>query len=80
MMPVSLTKEKFEEYMAMLKQGKIDIAELKAGLIAVHGSIPIEGAMTPLEFLNFIGVPLDQVDMSDELRRELEEELRKSKQ
>ncbi|GAG05225.1 unnamed protein product, partial [marine sediment metagenome] len=66
----TLTKEKLEEYMAMLKRGEIHVDELSAGLIAVHGTTRIEGEMTPMEFLDYLGVPLDQVEMSDELRME----------
>lgn len=69
-----LTKEKLEEYMAMLKRGELDLDELKSGLIAVHGATSIEGAMTPVEFLEYIGVSLDEVEMTDELRTEFMEE------
>ena len=56
--------------MGMLKRGEVDLDELTAGLIAVHGATRVEGAMTPVEFVNYmksIGLPLE---MSDELRRE----------
>lgn len=69
-MQSKLTKEKLEEYMIMLKQGEINVDELSAGLIAVHGTTRVEGEMTPMEFLDYLGVPLDQVEMSDELRVE----------
>lgn len=69
-MQSKLTKEKLEEYMIMLKQGEINVDELSAGLIAVHGTTRVEGEMTPMEFLDYLGVPLDQVEMSDELRIE----------
>lgn len=67
---MKLTSEKLEEYLTMLKRGEIDLKELVAGLIAVHGATRIEGAMTPRQFLDYLrsmGLPLV---MSDELRRE----------
>ena len=70
---IKLTKEKLEEYMRMLKHGDIELDELSAGLIAVHGTTRIKGAMTPKAFLDYIGIPLDQVEMSDELRKEFEQ-------
>lgn len=69
---IKLTSEKLEEYLGMLKRGEVDLDELTAGLIAVHGTTRIKGTMTPVEFLDYIGVPLDQIDMSDELRKEFE--------
>lgn len=73
MEPVKLTKEKLEEYAAQLKRGEVGFDELMSGLMAVHGATRVE--MTPEEFLESIesmGVPLDQIDMSDELRKEFE--------
>jgi len=67
-----LTKEKLEEYFAQLKRGEIELDELIAGLMAVHGATRIEGAMTPREFLDYLGISLDEIEMSDELRKELE--------
>ncbi|MBU0847073.1 hypothetical protein KKH23_07755 [Patescibacteria group bacterium] len=70
---MELTKEKLEEYVAQLKQGKIGLDELTAGLIAVHGAVRDE--MTPTEFFEHIlslEIPFNQIDMSDELRREFE--------
>ena len=72
----ALTKEKLEEYMAMLKRGEVDVNEVSAGLIAIYGATRVKGAMTPVEFLDYLGVSLDQVEMSDELRMEFKEELR----
>ena len=69
---MTLTKEKLEKYVAMLKQGEIDVDEFTAGLIAIHGVTRVEGTMTPREFLDYLGIPLDQIEMSDELRKELE--------
>ena len=69
---IPLTTEKLEEYMGMLGRDEIDVDELKAGLKAIHGTTQIEGAMTPREFIDYLGVPLDQIDMSDELRTEFE--------
>lgn len=56
----------------MLKRGEVDLDELEAGLIAIHGTTRIAGTMNPMEFLNYLGVSLDQIDMTDELRKELE--------
>ncbi len=73
MEPVKLTKEKLEEYAAQLKRGDVELDELMSGLMAVHGATRVE--MTREEFLEAIesmGVPLDQIDMSDELRKEFE--------
>jgi len=69
---MTLTREKLEEYVAMLKQGEIDVNEFTAGLIAIHGVTRIESTMTPREFLDYLGIPLNQIEMSDELRKELE--------
>ena len=74
-----LTKEQLEEYMAMLKRGEIDLDELSSGLIAIHGTTRVEGTMTPVEFLEYLGVPLDEVEMSDELRMEFMEVQRQKK-
>ncbi len=71
-----LTKEQLEEYMGMLKRGEIDVDELKAGLKAVHGATSV-GPMTPREFIAYLGIPIDQITMSDELRKEFELELKK---
>ena len=70
MEPVKLTKEKLEEYVTQLKRGELELDELTSGLIAVHGATCTE--MTPKQFLDFLdstGLPLD---MSDELRKQLE--------
>lgn len=78
-MESKLTKEKLEEYMAMLKRGEIDLDELTSGLIAVHGATRVEGAMTPVEFVSYMesmGLPLE---MSDELRMEFMEVQRHKK-
>lgn len=68
-----LTKEKLEEYMGQLKHGKVELEELMSGLIAIHGATRVE--LTPREFLDHIlsfGIPLDQIEMSDELRKQFE--------
>jgi len=67
---VSLTKEKLEEYVVQLKRGEIEIEELTSGLIAVHGATRVEGTMNPRAFLDYLGIPLDQINMSDELREQ----------
>uniref|UniRef100_A0A6M3MA35 Uncharacterized protein n=1 Tax=viral metagenome TaxID=1070528 RepID=A0A6M3MA35_9ZZZZ len=66
----ALTEEKFKEYLVQLKRGEIELDELIAGLMAVHGATRIEGAMTPREFLDYLGISIDQIDMSDELRKQ----------
>lgn len=68
--PVPITEEKLEEYVSMLKRGEVDLDEVTAGLIAVHGATRVE--MTQREFLDYLrstGLPLV---MSDELRKEFE--------
>jgi len=70
---IKLTKGKLEEYMIMLKRGEIGLDELISGLMAIHGATRVE--MTPREFFEYVlsfGIPLDQVEMSDELRNEFE--------
>ena len=74
---IPLTTEKLEEYMGLLGRGEVDVDELKAGLKAIHGTTQIEGTMTPREFIDYLGVPLDQIDMSDELRKEFKAESEK---
>ena len=66
-----LTKEKLEEYMTMLKRGDVDVDELTSGLKAIHGTTSVE--MTPVEFLEYLGVPIDQIEMPHELRMEFME-------
>jgi len=71
-----LTKEKLEEYVAMLKRGEVELDEFMSGLIAIHGLTRVEDAtMNPREFLEHIlsfRIPLDQIEMSDELRKQFE--------
>lgn len=71
-----LTKEKLEEYVAMLNRGEVELDEFMSGLIAIHGVTRVEDAtMNPREFLEHIlsfGIPLDQIEMSDELRKQFE--------
>jgi len=71
-----LTKEKLEEYAAQLKRGDVELDEFMSGLIAIHGVTRVEDAtMNPREFLEHIlsfRIPLDQIEMSDELRKEFE--------
>jgi hypothetical protein len=74
---IPLTTGKIEEYMGLLIRGEIDVDELKAGLKAIHGTTQIEGTMTPREFIDYLGIPLDQIEMSDELRKELRMEYEK---
>ncbi len=76
---IPLTTDKIEEYVGMLTRGEIDLDELMSGLIAVHGTTRIEGEMTPAEFIWHLGVPLDQIIMSDELMKEFRTELKKMK-
>ena len=69
-----LTKEKLEEYVAMLKRGEVELDEFMSGLIAIHGVTRVEDVtMNPREFLEHIlsfGMPLDQIEMSNELREQ----------
>lgn len=69
-MSIQLTKEKLEEYATMLERGEIKVDEFTSGLLAVHGATRVE--MNPGEFLNYLEsmCPLDQIEMSDELREE----------
>ena len=70
---IKLTKEKLGEYVTQLELGEIELDELTAGLIAVHGAIRVE--MTPRKFFEYVlsfGIPFDQIDMPDELRKEFE--------
>ncbi len=76
---IPLTTGKIEEYMADLTRGNVDLDELMSGLIAVHGLMRIEGEMTPAEFIWHLGVPLNQIVMSDELMKEFRAEYEKIK-
>ncbi len=78
-MGLKLTTEKLEEYMDMLKRGEINTDELSVGLRTIHGMVRLEEAMTPMEFIDYLGVPLDQIEMSDGLRRELKAAQRQKK-
>jgi len=77
MMQSKLTRGKLEKYVAMLKRGEVELDEFMSGLIAVHGITRVEDVtMNPREFLEHIlsfGIPLDQIEMSDELRMEFRE-------
>lgn len=65
---LELTREKLEEYAQQMKEGLLSVDEFMAGLIAVHGATRID-MESPQEFLKWLG-PLENIEMSDELREE----------
>lgn len=70
-MPEMLTREALEDYARQIKEGSLTVDEFKAGLIAVYGCRTVE-VESPREFLNFLGVSLEEIDMDDDVRRMFE--------
>ncbi len=68
-MPETLTREVLEDYARQIKEGSLTVDEFKAGLIAIYGCRTVE-VESPQDFLDFLGVPLEEIDMDDELRLE----------